>query len=789
MTNWKLVQLWTAAASLMMGFFVNLMEFDSSLFFYACFAVTAICLIRIMMSGFRRFWSVNREVLLIMTVMLISIAVNLKYSDVYSLIRWMEMLVLMCGSMIYSGKEDMTVIRKHIRMIFRMITIVTFIFSAGSVLLAFAGQALADQGMTSLFAVSIERVLKWNKDMRNMVLGGLYTNGNLMGINAYCSAVLSWYFLRGHRKALSFDGINFLLQVISVILSGCRSVMIGSLFTVILLLPKKNRKSRLLAGVLLAAAAAVLIFVTLTKSSFIHSGEGVLLLLNKITGNRAEIWGECLEMFRNHKLFGIGLGNVNQAGKLILGEECLIYSHWYTNAHNLLINILVMTGIAGLIAFSFLMRDCVDGLKKTDRVLGVMCYAFILMDMFDIFLIFTDKFPTLLFCMIAGYGIALQRSGEKPFYFFSNLVEEDIYRSLYTKEERPGQQAQKFNRLIAEGFLLNGRQVECDTSVLASDAIVDYKVKKLKNHGMYRYALSLNLPGIKTIWNVLAAFFRVLYAEYGACVIDVLSIDNAVGALAASRLRGMPDTGIVTDLPEHFSGDGLYAKIVYRIMDWCGSYVFLTEYMDEKLNPKHKPYIVMEGLCDVSVKPEISSCRNKSIIFAGEIDEQNGVITLIDAFNAWGDHGYDLYYYGSGEAMDLLKEKASGNPRVHLMGVVFNRELLKIMKDASLLVNPRPVHQDFVKYSFPSKVMEYMNTGTYHASSHLACIPEEYFAYIGDLGDGSAEDILKFLKQFENMPQSYTDEQARKAQEFVLTKKNNKVQSGRIADLLDGMYL
>ncbi len=81
-----------------------------------------------------------------------------------------------------------------------------------------------------------------------------------------------------------------------------------------------------------------------------------------------------------------------------------------------------------------------------------------------------------------------------------------------------------------------------------------------------------------------------------------------------------------------------------------------------------------------------------------------------------------------------------------------------------------------------------MNTGTYHASSHLVCIPEEYFCYIGDMGDGSVEDILRFFRAFEAMPAAAQEEMAEKAQQFVLKNKNNKVQAARIAALLDGMY-
>lgn len=781
------MQLFTATASILIGFLVNLFSFDSSLFFYVCVLLSGFYVLTVLYYGKLRFFSKNRALIFLMTVLLLSILINWRRSDIYSFIRWLEVFILLFATMIYTGAEDMDRIRDAILKIFRTITVVTFAMTAGSLVLAVSGQLLADAGTAYVFANPISSVLKWNDDLRNMVLGGLYLNGNQLGLNAYCSGMLSAYYLTEKNRRSVFDILNILVQSIGIVVCGCRSIMIAIIVTIALTVfraasPRMKKVSVVVILLLVGAVCAV----TATKMQHYGHDTGFEALLNHLSGDRFLLWKYCLGLFRENTLFGIGLGNIHALSKDVMNLTNI--GERYNNAHNILVNILSMTGLVGLFSFSLIARDSYYGLKRVSRILGVFCIGMIIADMFDIFLIFTDKLPSLLFPMIAGYGFQLSLREPKPFYFYSNLVEEDIYKELYTKAERPGQQAQKFNRLIAEGFAYNGRKIECDTSVLASDAIVDYRFRNLKNHGMYHYSLSINVPGIKTLWNILGAFFHTLYAQYGACVIDVLSIDNAVGALAASRLRGMPNTGIVTDLPEHFSGDGLYARIVYKIMSWCDSYVFLTEYMDEKLNPKHKPYIVMEGLCDVHVERETVSERDRSIIFAGEIDEQNGVMTFVRAFNQWGDHGYDLYYYGTGEAMEMLKQESEGNDRIHIMGLLLNRDLLKVMNRASLLVNPRPIYQDFVKYSFPSKVMEYMNTGTYHASSHLACIPDEYFEYIGDMGDGSTEDILKFLKEFEHMTPEYLNEQGRRAQEFVLKNKNNAVQAARIAELLDGMY-
>ena len=80
-----------------------------------------------------------------------------------------------------------------------------------------------------------------------------------------------------------------------------------------------------------------------------------------------------------------------------------------------------------------------------------------------------------------------------------------------------------------------------------------------------------------------------------------------------------------------------------------------------------------------------------------------------------------------------------------------------------------------------------LNTGTFTASSRLACIPEEYFEVIGDLGEGSAQDILKFLHVYEKMTPEEKEEKGRQAREFVRTYKNNHVQTARIMELMKGL--
>ncbi|MDO5122974.1 MAG: hypothetical protein Q4D46_12915, partial [Erysipelotrichaceae bacterium] len=203
LTNCKIIQLFTAAASILIGFFVNLFDFDSSLFFYVCTLISGLYALIVLIHGRLKFFSKNRTLIFLMVIMLVSILVNLQYSDVYSLIRWLEMFNLLFATMLYTGEEDLTKLRKYIRIIFRIITVMTFLMSAGSLICALAGPALAAHGVTHVFANDIEDVVKWNSDLRRLLLGGLYQNGNQLGINAFCSGILSMYFLNEKENGVS----------------------------------------------------------------------------------------------------------------------------------------------------------------------------------------------------------------------------------------------------------------------------------------------------------------------------------------------------------------------------------------------------------------------------------------------------------------------------------------------------------------------------------------------------------------------------------------------------------
>ena len=382
--------------------------------------------------------------------------------------------------------------------------------------------------------------------------------------------------------------------------------------------------------------------------------------------------------------------------------------------------------------------------------------------------------------------------------YISSAMEKNDFEKLFLNSQQiPGQQAQKFNRLMIEGFAENdqtvfaisGRPV---TSLTCKSKWLSSAKTKQNERVIYIYNSVVNIPIIKNILQTAGTFFRVLM-EGGnneqVVVMDVLNASVAYGAMLAAKIKRIPCIGIVTDLPQLLvtGTGGKHVKMVDKVIEGCSGYVFLTEAMDEVLNPRKKPYVVVEGLCDTVIEEKCES-PNKEIrivLYAGLLDSRYGVKNMVDSFLAANIPGAELHVYGDGSYVEELKNLSKQHRNVVYHGVVMNDEIVEAERKADLLVNPRPTHEEFTKYSFPSKNMEYMASGTPVLTTNLPGMPREYQDYVflfhGDDVETMTSDFISVL----NKPKEELKKVGKDARNFVLHKKNKKVQTGRILELLE----
>ena len=102
---------------------------------------------------------------------------------------------------------------------------------------------------------------------------------------------------------------------------------------------------------------------------------------------------------------------------------------------------------------------------------------------------------------------------------------------------------------------------------------------------------------------------------------------------------------------------------------------------------------------------------------------------------------------------------------------------------ADMLFNILPMlsaKEEFCKYSFPSKTIEYMASGTPVLMTRLPGVPSEYFDYVYTIEDETSEGICKTLTTILSKEKQELKEFGVRAKEFVKEKKSQEKQSERV---------
>lgn len=382
----------------------------------------------------------------------------------------------------------------------------------------------------------------------------------------------------------------------------------------------------------------------------------------------------------------------------------------------------------------------------------------------------------------------------KVIYASCLMSERKMQKTFRNTTDYDGFQVQKFHRLLVEGFKLNNCKVAALTILPVTRSNTKKKIyleDTEKNSGIiYHYPMVINLPVIKHIFAIIASMFSFIsIAKKNKDVVliaDCLNKSVALGSVLGARIMKVPSVGIVTDLPDMLLGkkDRINNWIV-RLYD---QYILLTEQMNDyiiaNITHKQKPYIIIEGMVDIDMgEKSISEQKKyskKVCMYAGILDRKYGIEMLVKGFDKANIPDSELHIYGDGEYKDELLEICKKKSNIKYFGLKPNSYIVKEQQKATLLVNPRPSDEEFTKYSFPSKNMEYMASGTPALMTRLPGMPEEYLEYVYILEDESIEGMAGKLKEVLNFSQKENMEKGRKAKEYVLKEKSNKNQAERV---------
>ena len=218
-------------------------------------------------------------------------------------------------------------------------------------------------------------------------------------------------------------------------------------------------------------------------------------------------------------------------------------------------------------------------------------------------------------------------------------------------------------------------------------------------------------------------------------------------------------------------------------------YVLLTKQMRDKLHID-KPYVVMEGIapqremCDFGFTEK----EVKTILYTGSMNKKYGICELLEAFSMIKNPNFRLILCGLGNADVEICEAVKKDSRIKFLGKVPHSKAIELQKEADVLVNPRQNKEEFTKYSFPSKILEYLSSGKPLVAFKLDGIPDEYDEYINYVEENSLENFAKTLVEIGLDADGMATRRAVDARGFVLDNKNYKAQSKKILDLVLKKY-
>ena len=371
----------------------------------------------------------------------------------------------------------------------------------------------------------------------------------------------------------------------------------------------------------------------------------------------------------------------------------------------------------------------------------------------------------------------------------------------------------KFHTLI-----INGLRMHADVHIKALvGRAVNLKTHKglfwkrrkesISSNLTYNHLAFVNLPIIKHFILGASFFLHTFFWQFKnrkkekGIILDASYITSNPFIISACKFFHCTTTAIFCDIYEymanvqnvHKDNNSSFsinfarhiARKTYQNID---TYIFLTQQMNNLINIDHKPYIIMEGLVDIEMMRQNISLEQKLtkqiVMYAGALRKEYGLENLLKGFIAYSNPNAELWIFGDGDYKTKIAHFCNQDSRIYFGGAISLQEIIKKELIVTLLVNPRPSNQEFTQYSFPSKNMEYMVSGTPLLTTCLPGMPKEYYKYVYTIDGSNVQDITRALKDALEKTQIELYEFGQNARSYVLKNKNNKLQAGRILKLL-----
>lgn len=155
----------------------------------------------------------------------------------------------------------------------------------------------------------------------------------------------------------------------------------------------------------------------------------------------------------------------------------------------------------------------------------------------------------------------------------------------------------------------------------------------------------------------------------------------------------------------------LYYNLGIRMLNSIDG-ILLVNPIAYKLLKLKIPYIITKiGYDSQNNHHEINFENNFKVCWSGSLEKHNGIIELLDALEYAPNLNINLDIIGDGDLYQEVYKRTQGDSRIKFWGAVDNLKLQSIIKQENLLLNLRNPNSVACNFSFPSKYLEYLDSG------------------------------------------------------------------------------
>lgn len=315
----------------------------------------------------------------------------------------------------------------------------------------------------------------------------------------------------------------------------------------------------------------------------------------------------------------------------------------------------------------------------------------------------------------------------------------------------------------------------------------------------------LNLPLIKNVFRFfnLHSVINKFLSRDERNVLIIYSIDFVLLKTALLAKQHNPNTTIcviITDCYDWKENKGFLNKLKLKnifnplplkLLSKVDCFVVLTDKMVDYLKLGNTPWVRVEGLYNEQGNKNIESYHKdaslKIVLYTGTLEYPYGILELLEAFKLIKSEDYRLWICGSGAGATMVINSVKADKRITYYGIVDKQKINELQSKATILVNPRNTVGEYNKYSFPSKTMEYLASGTPALLYKLDGIPAEYFDYCYTVEDNAVGSLANAIYNTCKLDPEMLRLKGQTARDFILKNKTAEIQCSKVLDMINNI--